>query len=51
MRSPKVKIDQTDLLMFAYNDLVIDPYWDDLYNPKITKNKKRNESKYCNDRL
>ena len=31
---PKVKIEQTELEMFAYQDLVVDPYWNDLYNPK-----------------
>ena len=47
---PKIKIDQIDFKTFAYEDLVIDPYWEDLYNPKINK-KKYNESKYRNDRV
>jgi hypothetical protein len=37
-RVPKVKIDQVDLNMFTYEDLIIDPYWDDLYNPKNIRN-------------
>lgn len=48
----KVKIDQVDLQEFTYNTLVIDPYWDDLYNPKEKKKiNKRNENKHCNDGL
>lgn len=35
----KVKIDQVDLNTFTFDDLVIDPYWDDLYNPKTQKKK------------
>lgn len=38
-RSLKVKIDQVDLNTFTFDDLVIDPYWDDLYNPKTQKKK------------
>ena len=38
---PKVKIEQTELAMFSYEDLVIDPYWSDLYNPKINEKEKK----------
>lgn len=38
--------------VFKYEDLVVDPYWNDLYNPKEKEIKiKKNENKYCNDRL
>jgi hypothetical protein len=37
---PKIKIEPTELKMFAYEDLVIDPYWHDLYNPNIQDKKK-----------
>ena len=37
---PKVKIEQTELQMFTYEDLVVDPYWNDLYNPNIQDKKK-----------
>lgn len=48
----KVKIDQVDLQEFTYDTLVIDPYWDDLYNPKEKKKiNKRNENKHYNDGL
>lgn len=39
---PKIKIEQTEIQVFKYEDLVVDPYWDDLYNPK-EKNKKYNK--------
>ena len=29
--------------MFSYEDLVVDPYWDDLYDPKKNKQRKNNE--------
>ena len=38
---PKIKIEQTELLMFTYEDLIVDPYWDDLYNPKESNKKNR----------
>lgn len=48
----KVKIDQVDLQEFTYDALVIDPYWDDLYNPKEKKKiNKKNENKHYNDSL
>lgn len=37
---PKVKIDHVELMMFKFESLTIDPYWRDLYNPKINKQKK-----------
>ena len=37
---PKVKIEQTELEMFSYEELVVDPYWNDLYNPKNNDKKK-----------
>lgn len=33
-KTPKVKIDKIELNLFSYESLVIDSYWDDLYNPK-----------------
>lgn len=33
-KTPKVKIDRTELKSFSYESLVIDSYWEDLYNPK-----------------
>ena len=41
---PKIKIEQTELLMFTYEDLIIDPYWNDLYNPKEKNNRNKNEN-------
>ena len=38
---PKIKINQTDLKTFTTDQLIIDPYWEDLYNPEI-----KNKSKY-----
>ena len=41
---PKVKIEAVDLKEFLTDQLTIDPYWDDLYNPpqKSIKKRKRN---------
>lgn len=40
---PKVKIPDIDLTSFLYEQLEIDPYWDDLYNPsEPIKKRKRN---------
>ena len=36
---PKIKIEQIEIQVFKYEDLVIDPYWDDLYNPKESNKK------------
>ena len=42
-RAQKVKISDVDLKEFLYEQLEIDPYWDDLYNPpEKPKKKKRN---------
>lgn len=30
--------------MFTYEDLIIDPYWSDLYNPKEKNNRNKNEN-------
>lgn len=43
----KINISQVDLKSFLYEDLSIDPYWDDLYNPK-TKVKNKRHSRYEN---
>ena len=42
-RNPKVKIDNIDLKSFSPDQLSIDPFWHDLYNPpeKTRKNLKR----------
>jgi hypothetical protein len=42
-RNPKVKIDQIDLKSFTPEQLTVDPFWMDLYNPpeKTRKNLKR----------
>jgi hypothetical protein len=32
-----VKIEPVELSTFNYDDLVIDPYWNDLYNPETKK--------------
>lgn len=37
---PKVKISENDLLSFGIDQLNIDPYWQDLYDPP-QNNKKR----------
>ena len=33
----KINISQVDLKSFLYEDLSVDPYWDDLYNPKVLR--------------
>lgn len=38
---PKVKIEPTELEMFKYSELVVDPYWNDLYDPKNKTDKKK----------
>lgn len=38
---PKIKVEQTELEMFSCEELVIDPYWNDLYNPKNNTDKKK----------
>ena len=43
---PKVKIPEVDLKEFLYEQLEVDPYWDDLYNPpEPIKKRKRNVDK------
>ena len=39
-KTNKIKIDPVDLQSFTAEQLVIDPYWNDLYNPSTTKKKK-----------
>lgn len=39
---PKVKISEIDLKSFLYEQLEVDPYWDDLYNPNIRNIKNKN---------
>lgn len=42
-RIPKVKIPEIDLKEFLYEQLEVDPYWEDLYNPpEKPKKRKRN---------
>ena len=43
-RAPKVKVSNIDLKTFAKDQLIIDPFWDDLYNPKV----KHKKTKYKN---
>ena len=38
---PKVKIPDIDLESFLYEQLEVDPYWDDLYNPPQESKKRR----------
>ena len=40
-KTPKVKIEQTELQMFSFEDLIVDPYWDDLYNPIKNNERKK----------
>ena len=40
-KMPKVKIDPIDLQSFLYEELEVDPYWDDLYNPPQREKKRR----------
>lgn len=41
LRAPKMKISKTDINYFDEEKLVVDKYWEDLYNPKdYGKNKK-----------
>lgn len=37
----KVKVSATDLQHFPLESLQVNPYWDDLYNPKKSKKTKR----------
>lgn len=50
---PKVKINQIDLINFSYECLVIDPYWEDLYDDNRKRVRKikyiYNENINCND--
>lgn len=34
-KTPKVKISEIDLKTFLVESIKIDPYWEDLYNPKL----------------
>lgn len=45
-KTPKVKIDKIELNLFSYESLVIDSYWEDLYNPKEKPIKKLYNDKY-----
>ena len=36
-RAPKIKIDSVDLKSFLLENLEIDPFWEDVYNPKKSK--------------
>ena len=36
---PKIKITEVDMYSFTIEQLVIDPYWEDLYNPPKKVNK------------
>lgn len=38
---PKIKIEDVDLQSFTFDQLVVEPYWDDLYNPPAKSKKKR----------
>lgn len=38
---PKIKIEDIDLQSFTFDQLVVEPYWDDLYNPPVKSKKKR----------
>ena len=40
-KSNKIKINNVDLQSFLYENLEVDPYWDDLYNPKTYKIKRK----------
>lgn len=33
-KNHKIKIDKTDMEKFPYESLVVEPYWNDLYNPQ-----------------
>ena len=39
-RNPKVKVDKVDLKTFLYEQLTVDPFWDDVYNPPQRECKK-----------
>lgn len=39
IKVPKIKIPINDLKCFLIENLKIDPYWNDLYNPINKKNK------------
>lgn len=41
IKVPHIKIDKTALETFLLSSLEVDPYWDDLYNPKDKKKTKQ----------
>jgi hypothetical protein len=36
---PKVKINKVELSTFSKETLIVDPYWEDLYNPPVKPKK------------
>lgn len=40
MRTAKVYVDKTEIINFSVNEMQIDPYWNDLYNPVNYKREK-----------
>ena len=40
-RPARVKIDPLDLQNFLTESMTVDPYWNDLYNPPETPNKRK----------
>ena len=44
-RTPRVKIDSVDLQSFLYEQLEVDSYWHDLYNPPENPKKKKSKRK------
>ena len=45
-KTKKIKIDKFELEQFPYDQLVIDPYWDDLYNPIVKPKIRITNEKY-----
>lgn len=37
MKTPKIKVSKTDLTTFLKEELEIDPFWDDVINPRSTE--------------
>lgn len=46
MKKNDIKIDQTEIDHFPLENITIDPYWEDLYNPSISKKNKKTHEKY-----
>lgn len=45
MKNHKVKVDPIDLKTFLLDSLIVDPFWDDVYNPPKKEKRKLKKAK------